>query len=335
MIPTSTLRSHLAKSCTWESVISYSGYKYNSSNSKSHNRDGHGDSDCSQDHRIWFYMPSGEEVSYCAHAAMAACSVINNIEQSNHGSSSKVKGKTKFAFLTGIIGDEAEQNEHNFELIENSAKVCRDEKNLLNEVTLRMSSLLQEEDVHQDRVLKLLEQVGLSIKDVLVDDIGKNQKFPCFINSSVARNKTLIPLKSISTLHSAQNPKDEYLFRDLCDDIDSTGLYLYAPTSLSSYECRQFPRFSGYPEDPATGIAAAALANSLYSRGIHETNNNHKDSNKDGVEYDFFQGTAMKKPSKIKISFRKHDQDALNSLILNCSGYVEVDEMDEIELPQL
>ena len=26
------------------------------------------------------------------------------------------------------------------------------------------------------------------------------------------------------------------------------------------YECRQFPRASGYPEDPATGIAAAALA---------------------------------------------------------------------------
>ena len=39
---------------------------------------------------------------------------------------------------------------------------------------------------------------------------------PSCINSSVARKKTLIPVKSESILHSATNPKDASYFRDLC-----------------------------------------------------------------------------------------------------------------------
>ena len=74
-------------------------------------------------------------------------------------------------------------------------------------------------------------------------------------------------------------------FAEACAAMDdSTGVYLYAPkpslpssdTNITksnnngdrrsrhlSFECRQFPRSSGYAEDPATGIAAAALAASL------------------------------------------------------------------------
>ena len=53
-----------------------------------------------------------------------------------------------------------------------------------------------------------------------------------------------------------------------------------------SYECRQFPRSSGYPEDPATGIAASALAATLRFG---------PDDNKKStiVNYDIYQGTAM------------------------------------------
>lgn len=330
-IPSSKLRSHLAKTCSWESVISYSSYRYNE-----------GDNN-----RVWFYMPSGEEVSYCAHAAMAACSVLKDVEKTSKG-----KNRETIQFLTGIIDDDNEEgNEVKISpsLLENTATVeatktknrngdNNDGETLLNEVTLQISSTLNEEQVDHEITLELLDQVGLSYEDVMIDDDDNvTYKLPSFINSSVARNKTLIPMKSTSTLHSATNPKDEIIFRDLCDKIQSTGLYLYSPSSSSttSYECRQFPRFSGYPEDPATGIAAAALANSLYSRGVHtfnDSNTSEVDTDK-VVVYTIFQGTAMQKPSRIRICFEKNNHS--NGPLLSCSGIVEVDELSRIELPEI
>lgn len=344
-IPNSKLRSYLAKTCSWESVISYSGYSY--ANHKKSNNYG---VSVGVKHRIWFYMPSGEEVSYCAHAAMAACSIINNVE----GESSE--GKLKF--LSGIIDDGKEEDTENNSdciLIENTARVCIHipdqhqldhtgtditKQSVNNEVTLQMDGKLHEKEVPLETTLKLLEQVGLSYDDVLVegkDDATstKTPKYPTFINSSVARNKTLVALKSISTLHSAKNPPDPILFRDLCDEIDSTGLYLYAPISLASYECRQFPRFSGYPEDPATGIAAASLANSLFYRKIHDGYCETGEGTEEKLfHYEMFQGTAMQKPSKIKVTLQRNEADGDDSSnILYCSGVVEIDEIDEIELP--
>jgi hypothetical protein len=69
--------------------------------------------------------------------------------------------------------------------------------------------------------------------------------------------------------------------------------------SLSSHSSikRQFPRASGYPEDPATGIAAAALAVSLHSR--HPRSNNR---------FKFFQGSAMGKPSVIVVDNVSFDE---------------------------
>jgi predicted PhzF superfamily epimerase YddE/YHI9 len=76
-------------------------------------------------------------------------------------------------------------------------------------------------------------------------------------------------------------------------------LFVARLDSLSSYISikRQFPRASGYPEDPATGIAAAALAMSLHSRHPRI-----------GRRFKFYQGSAMGKPSLIvvdKISFEE------------------------------
>jgi Phenazine biosynthesis-like protein len=53
---------------------------------------------------------------------------------------------------------------------------------------------------------------------------------------------------------------------------------------------RQFPRASGYPEDPATGIAAAALAVSL-----------HHAERLAPTRFKFYQGTAMGKASLIVV----------------------------------
>ena len=46
----------------------------------------------------------------------------------------------------------------------------------------------------------------------------------------------------------------------LCKDIGSIGLYPYAHTDCQTLEAHQFPKSSGYPEDAATGIAAADLS---------------------------------------------------------------------------
>lgn len=153
----------------------------------------------------------------------------------------------------------------------------------------------------------ILSQLGLDISDVPSE---REHDWPIFLNSSVARPKTLIPISSIQRLHAATPPQNPDTFRDMCDSIESTGVYLYSilPPALIEttnkkvnieFECRQFPRWSGYPEDPATGIAAGALAASLCRRQMTNT--------RDGSCYTCFQGTAMGKPSKIHVEIDDYD----------------------------
>ena len=99
---------------------------------------------------------------------------------------------------------------------------------------------------------------------------------------------------------------------------------------------RQFPRASGYPEDPATGIAAAALACSLrrhHQETLHSS-------------YKFYQGFAMGQPSLIvveNLELRnvvsagdcancKGDRAASGTASFCLEGKVEVDERETIEI---
>ncbi len=87
-------------------------------------------------------------------------------------------------------------------------------------------------------------------------------------NATTSRTKTLIPLADVSVL-DALTPRFEDV-RALCDRLGSTGLYPYAISDATTptIDARQFPRSSGYPEDPATGVAAAALAFALQADGV-------------------------------------------------------------------
>ena len=352
-LPTSQIRTELAKSCPWESVMTYSNYPYTPFGSH------HVENDISHNvnksnatwNRIWFYMPSGEEVSFCAHAAMAACSVIQTYEHIDNDCNDRETNNV-IHFLSGILNDEEEQddemkqrklipNQAFVRLVTSSSNVEEDHDSGTTkwiEVSLQMPSTLDESEIlNKESLMKLLSEIGLHENDIMREFETNDERIhdlPSCINSSVARKKTLIPVKSESILHSATNPKDASYFRDLCDDIDSTGLYLYTPQStlsssslllpsLSSFECRQFPRYSGYPEDPATGIAAAALANSLYNRNIHDDDD---DGTATTTAYEIFQGTAMGKPSRIQICF-----DSDNDDVLICSGVVEIDEVHPVQ----
>lgn len=80
------------------------------------------------------------------------------------------------------------------------------------------------------------------------------------LNASTSRMKTLIRLPSIHALHALR--PDFALVEAICKDLGSTGLYPFAVDEQgpATFSARQFPKSSGYAEDPATGIAAAALA---------------------------------------------------------------------------
>lgn len=109
---------------------------------------------------------------------------------------------------------------------------------------------------------------------------------------SIARAKLLVPLADAEAVHAARPDADR--LGELCRSVGATGAYLYAPHPdgrTGHLVARQFSVDAGVAEDPATGVAAGALAAYLaYRAGAA-----------DGwtvIEVD--QGDAMGRPSRIR-----------------------------------
>jgi PhzF family phenazine biosynthesis protein len=111
-------------------------------------------------------------------------------------------------------------------------------------------------------------------------------------NAVTSRVKTLIPTKGVRELNDLV--PDSAQIEACCDRIGSTGLYPYAIEHQGErrFEARQFPKSSGYPEDAATGIAAAALAFGLLKNGLVERNSER---------ITVMQGRAMGALSEIRV----------------------------------
>ena len=78
---------------------------------------------------------------------------------------------------------------------------------------------------------------------------------------SVSRAKLIVPLTDADAVHRV-TPDFPALW-ELCGRLATTGAYVFAPHQDGDPQhvvARQFPVDAGYPEDPATGVAAAALA---------------------------------------------------------------------------
>lgn len=138
--------------------------------------------------------------------------------------------------------------------------------------------------------------------------ISANELAPLPIqNAATSRVKTLVPLKSVAVLDSLK--PDYRRIEQLCERIGSTGLYPYAVHDLAArqFDARQFPKSSGYPEDAATGIAAAALAFGLLESGL---------VNADDRPLQVRQGRAMGRPSQIALRFRHDDRAQVQGLWL-------------------
>ena len=117
-----------------------------------------------------------------------------------------------------------------------------------------------------------------------------------------SRIKTLVPLASVAVLDALQ--PDFTRIEALCERIGSTGLYPYAPSDPANrvFDARQFPKASGYPEDAATGIAAAALVFGLLANGLVTA---------DDRPVRIRQGRAMGRPSEIVLRFRLDETGAV------------------------
>lgn len=129
------------------------------------------------------------------------------------------------------------------------------------------------------------------------------------VNAATSRVKTLVPLSSVATLQSLE--PDFAAMESTCDAIGSTGLYPYALQTDGHAAgpivfARQFPRKSGYPEDAATGIAAAALWGHLAAAGAIATG-----SASAPVVCTVRQGDAMGCPSAIAVRPRFDAPDAV------------------------
>lgn len=118
-------------------------------------------------------------------------------------------------------------------------------------------------------------------------------------NAATSRVKTLVALPSVAMLDGLQ--PDFATMEPLCESIGSTGLYPYALGARQAdgrltVHARQFPKASGYPEDAATGIAAAALWGYLAAEG-------ELGAGPDAA-IAVWQGDAMGSPSEILVAPR-------------------------------
>ena len=296
----------------------------------------------------YFYMPSGEQVSYCAHAAMGAAYILHTRQSTPPRSKGEILLQTAQGVQTKAIiqRDDVELGipKHEFREQTVDTKVV---ERLLDQIGLTMDCV--DVDVDSDSDVDVDSDVDSDVdvdsdsdsdsdsdvtNEMKYNEINYNtgQLWP-MLNSSVARYKTLIPISTPYRLHEACDPRDPLVFRDLCDSIDSTGVYLYSKVDRSQhkndhrqeYECRQFPRASGYPEDPATGIAASALACSLYQRGI--TLRLKYIGEGDGGRYIMYQGTAMGKHSRcnVRVSMKEDMVFCSGTIAIDGEEYLDVD----------
>lgn len=113
-------------------------------------------------------------------------------------------------------------------------------------------------------------------------------------SAATSRMKLIVPLRSREVL-DALEPDFETLWA-LCDRYETTGFYPFAMEQGTDgtpvFYARQFPKRAGYPEDPATGVAASALGAYLAANRVvplHEGEN----------RFTVMQGFAMHRPSVI------------------------------------
>lgn len=140
------------------------------------------------------------------------------------------------------------------------------------------------------------------------------------------RAKVLVPLVDHRMLDAVA--PDFALLWALCERWSATGFYpftLRPERASSSADARQFPYRAGFPEDPATGVAAAALAAYLA---------HYERAREDGTrEYTFLQGRAMGAPSRIAARAVLRDGAVVDTAITGSAVITGRERLDAAALP--
>lgn len=218
-----------------------------------------------------FYVPK-HEMEMCGHATVGALWLLARHGRLAHKT---VRVSTRSGPVTGFLGSNADGTPA-VEITQPAGRV--------NPLTAEQTN-------------DVLATLGVG-RDALAD-------LPLH-NAVTSRTKTLIPMKDPERLN-ALIPEPGRI-EQVCHRIGSTGLYPYAvlDRGARSFEARQFPRSSGYPEDAATGIAAAALAFGLLADGSVE---------RDDRPIRIFQGRAMGQLSEIRVRIGFADGRAIGCLL--------------------
>jgi PhzF family phenazine biosynthesis protein len=185
------------------------------------------------DHAFRFWVPN-HEMEMCGHATVGALWLLASAGQLGNG---EARIHTASGAVTGFTA------------------VGTDGAPAI-EITQPAGKVRALGDAEEAFVLKAL---GISRGDLL--DLPVQ-------NAVTSRVKTLVPMKDADALNALA--PDPSAIEPACAAIGSTGLYPYAVLSgdTQTFDARQFPRSSGYPEDAATGIAAAALAFGLLENDL-------------------------------------------------------------------
>jgi PhzF family phenazine biosynthesis protein len=209
------------------------------------------------DYMFRFWVPR-HEMEMCGHATIGALWALATTGQLQTG---QVRIDTRSGAVTGFVDMERSDDPY-VEITQPVGKVV---------------------DLARDEEAAVLAALHISRADLLDLPIQ---------NAVTSRVKTLIPMRSVDLLNKLTS--DMRTTEQCCERIESTGLYPYAIEHQGDrrFEARQFPKSSGYPEDAATGIAAAALTYGLLRNGLVKA---------DSGRITVLQGRAMNSLSEIGI----------------------------------
>ncbi len=210
------------------------------------------------DHVFRFYVPR-HEMEMCGHATIG---MLWMLAKAGRLASDEVRIETRSGPVTGFVARSSDGGPA-VAITQPAGKVI---------------------ELGHDAERDVLKTLGLTRADLLDLPIQ---------NAVTSRIKTLVPIRSVDRLNALSS--DVVATEACCARIGSTGLYPYAmhPASANAAEARQFPKSSGYPEDAATGIAAAALAFGLLRNGLVEAIDR---------PIAVFQGRAMGRLSRIEVT---------------------------------
>ena len=149
-------------------------------------------------------------ITFVADAAIGACAVLTNDNLTV--SSEETLQANLLSSMTALSFTSAEEG------LRYDATVTG------NEVQLITDALHHESECNSQSVSleDFLFEVGLDVSDVTTE-VESGFRWPTFINTSIARPKTIIPIASLERLHAATPPQNPEKFREMCDSIDSTG----------------------------------------------------------------------------------------------------------------